>query len=165
MADSEVSQPCSQWWRRSPNACCSKKILLLLMWNVLFNLSWSALPIYNIIVVAFVFFKFSFAPFIGWLADVRLGRYEIIQFGSAVSLLASFFYYFAVLNASTLSTVLMSISIVVFGFDYTCYSAAMLPFITDQIIGATSDELGSVVRWYIWAQYLGLCLSFIIHVH
>ena len=29
-----------QWWRRSPNTCCSKKILLLLMWNMLFSFSW-----------------------------------------------------------------------------------------------------------------------------
>ena len=38
----------------------------------------------------------------------------------------------------------------------------MLPFLTDQIIGATSDELSTVVRWYIWVQYLGICLSDII---
>ena len=39
---------------------------------------------------------------------------------------------------------------------------AMLPFLTDQIIGATSDYLSAVVRWYIWVQYFGSCLSEII---
>ena len=37
----------------------------------------------------------------------------------------------------------------------TCYSAAMLPILTDQIIGATTDELGAVVRWYYWAKHIG----------
>ena len=31
--------------------------------------------------------------------------------------------------------------------------------LTDQIIGATSDELSAVVRWYYWAEYLGIGLS------
>ena len=35
----------------------------------------------------------------------------------------------------------------------------MLPFITDQIIGATSDELSAVVRWYYWAQTIGIGLA------
>ena len=35
----------------------------------------------------------------------------------------------------------------------------MLPFLADQIIGATSDELSAVVRWYYWAEYLGIGLS------
>ena len=32
----------------------------------------------------------------------------------------------------------------------------MLPFITDQIIGSTSDELSAVVRWYYWVQTIGI---------
>ena len=35
----------------------------------------------------------------------------------------------------------------------------MLPFLTDQIIGATSDELSAVVRWYYWTKYVSLGLS------
>ena len=60
---------------------------------------------------------------------------------------------------STLSNVLLSVAFVIVGFGSTCYSAAMLPFLTDQIIGATSDELSAVVRWFYWARYLGNGLS------
>ena len=112
-----------------------------------------------------VFLSFSFAPFIGWLADVRFGRYKVIKFGSIVSFLASILYYFAMFageSVSTLSTVLYSIAIVIVSFQFISYAAAMLPFLTDQIIGATSDELSAVVRWYIWVQYFGSCLSEII---
>ena len=47
-------------------------------------------------------------------------------------------------------------------FCFTCYTAVMLPFLSDQIIDATSDELSSVVRWYYWTQYIGIGLSCII---
>ena len=155
-----------QWWRRSPNTCCSKKILLLLVWQVLFNFSWTVLAFAvipnQIVLHTSVIVSYILAPLVGWLADVRFGRFEIIRFGSITSFLASILYYFAMLTGggdSTLSTVLSSVAFVVVSFAYTCYSAAMLPFITDQIIGATSDELSAVVRWFYWAEYLGLGLS------
>ena len=30
--------------------------------------------------------------------------------------------------------------------------ANLLPFITDQMIGASADELGTAVHWWIWSQ-------------
>ena len=114
---------------------------------------------YNIIVSqTTIFLSYSFAPLIGWLADVRFGRYEVIKFGSIVSFLASILFYFAMFageSVSTLSTVLYSVAIVIVSFQFISYAAAMLPFLTDQIIGATSDELSAVVRWYVWVQYIG----------
>ena len=44
----------------------------------------------------------------------------------------------------------------------TYYSAAMLPFLTDQLIGASSDRLSAVVRWYYWAKHVGFGLCDII---
>ena len=132
-----------QWWRRSPNTCCSKKILLLLVWQMLFTLSWSLLvytctPTGNVVVLYILtFLSFTFAPLIGWLADTIFGRYKVMKFGSIVSFLASILYYFAMLTGggdSTLSNVLLLVAFVTVGFGFTCYSAAMLPFITDQII-------------------------------
>ena len=79
-----------------------------------------------------------------------------------VSFLASILYYLAMMTGggdSALSTVLLCVVFVIVGFGYTCYSAAMLPFITDQIIGATSDELSAVVRWYYWVLMLVYQLS------
>ena len=173
MAGPRVSQSSDhshwkQWWRRSPNTCCSKKILLLLVWHVLFTLSYRIIVLAsngNIVTFISIFLSYAFAPLIGWLADVKFGRYEVIKFGSIASFLASIFYYFSIFTGggvSTSSTVLLLIAIVIVGFDSTCYSAAMLPFITDQIIGATSDELSAVVclgtiRWYGFVKYFSLC--------
>ena len=175
MAGPRVSQSSGhscwkQWWRRSPNACCSKKILLLLMWQALFSFSFFALeataPLFNVtIFYTSVFLSYSSAPIIGWLADVKFGRYKVIVFGSIASFLASILFYIAMVTIeddSTLSNVLSYIAFVIVRFGATCYSAAMLPFLTDQIIGATSDELSAVVRWYYWAEYLGIGLSQIV---
>ena len=66
---------------------------------------------------------------------------------------------FAGESASTLSTVLYSVAYVIVSFQFISYEAAMLPFLTDQIIGAASDDLSAVIRWYVWVQCLGACLS------
>ena len=174
MAGPQVSQSSGlnrlrQWGRRSPNTCCSKRILLLLVWEVLFAFSWYVQgfvtpSIYMLKITAYVgtFLSYSLAPLFGWLADVRCGRYEIIKFGAIASFLASILYYFAILseeNFSTLGTVLSSVAFIIVSFQVMSYYAAMLPFLTDQIIGATSDELSTVVRWSVWMRYLGLALA------
>ena len=131
------------------------------LWVVLLHFSWDIIQDYpnNIesVVSASVFFSFSFAPLVGWLADVKFGRYKVIKFGSLASFLASILYYIAMVTiggASTLSNVFLSLAIVIAGFGYTCYLASILPFLTDQIVGATSDELSAVVRWYYWTEYI-----------
>ena len=170
MADPRVSQPSyscwKQWQRKSSNACYSKRILLLLMWQTLLSFSYGML--FNIqtstevVLTSPIVFSYSFAPLIGWLADVRFGRYGVIRFGSSVTFFISILYYLAMIfevDDSTLSTLLWSMAAVAFGLSSRCYSAAMLPFITDQIIGASSDELSAVVRWYFWAYMLGVGMS------
>ena len=41
-----------------------------------------------------VFVSYSSGPLIGYLADVKFGRYKIIKFGSIVSFLTSILYFF-----------------------------------------------------------------------
>ena len=156
-----------QWWRRIPTRYYSK--VLLLIWVVFVGFSWDTIQDspndIDTVVSVSVFFSYSFAPLVGWLADVRFGRYEVIKFGSLASFLASILYYIAMVTiggASTLSNVFLSLAIVIAGFGYTCYLPSVLPFLTDQNVGATSDELSAVVRWYYWAKSIPICLSNII---
>ena len=139
-----------QWWRRSSNTWCSKKILLLLAWQFLFVFSWILLTLYvdDLVLSISMFLSSTFAPLIGWLADVRFGRYKVINFGFIVSFPASILFYFAFFTreGSSHSIVLLSLATCLVGFGYACFSAAMLPFLTDQLIGATSDELSALVR-------------------
>ena len=62
---------------------------------------------------------------------------------------------------STLSNALLTVAIIITSLGSACYSAAVLPFLTDQIVGATSTELSAVVRWYYWTYSIGGSLAYI----
>ena len=169
---------CCKHWKISSNSCCSKKILLLLVWQALFSFSntliiWCAEYLNftsPVLITASQFVSGIFAPLIGWFADVKIGRYETIKFGSLVSFIGSIFFYFALSgvhklvlftgNFSTLSRVLLSVSVVLVSLGNAAFSAAILPFFTDQVIGATADELSTLIYWYVWADNFGSGLAY-----
>ena len=150
--------------RHSP--CYNRQILLLLTWQALYTLSWCILSDIpspeNIVLFTSTYLSYFFAPLIGWLADVKLGRYQVIKFSALASFLASILYYFTALNGNKLSTqgnVLLYVTTFIVSFGFTGFIGAMLPFLTDQLIGANSVELSAVVRWFVWVQFLGLAIS------
>ena len=164
MVGSRVMQSSGQkqWWRKLPNTWCSKNILLLLVWKVLYYFSWNLFSSYESTMSYTSLTLFLLAPLLGWLADVKFGRYEVLKFGSIVMFSATIFYYFALFTGRgvyKIGKVLISIAAVLVLFSASCFSAAMLPFLTDQLICATSDELSAVICWYYWAGKLGTGLS------
>ena len=176
MAGLQISQSSGhsrwkQWWRRSPNTCCSKRILLLLMWQALFTFSSRLVQSREIFFYTLVLVSSLFAPLIGWLADVKFGRYEMIKIGSLASFFGNTLTFVAnfVSSSSWLGILLSSAEFVLFALGLACYSVALLPFLTDQMIGASSDELSAVVRWYFWAYNVGSCLNasvtYLLHSH
>ena len=100
--------------------------------------------------------SFILAPFIGWLADVRLGRYKVIIYGTLVLFAASILFAIEPFTGEIFGEVLSCMGHIVDGISSAGFTAAMLPFMTDQLIGATADELSAVVYWYYWV----MCLSF-----
>ena len=105
--------------------------------------------------------SYLLAPFIGWL---KFGRYNtLICFLHSLHFLQAYFALLTGGGASTLNNVLLynygNSTVLVF-FLESCFRASMLPFLTDQLIGATSDELSSVVRCIIGQNCLVvLCLA------
>ena len=157
-----------QWWRISPNSCFSKRILLLLAWYILFSfaqymliyLKYSELSYY--IVNSSSLITSLSAPFIGWLADVKIGRYDMIKFGAFAPFLASIMYFFSLFTAFSLpllSTLLYYAVNALVNIGDACFATALLPFLADQLIGATSDELCAVIYWFYWAYELGVGIS------
>ena len=157
---------CKQWWRRSS----SKKILLLLVWQVLFNFSWGIREsggwnVFKPVIQISHCLSFLFAPLFIWLADKTCGRYEILKCGSLIAFSSSVLFYLALcFGNKSLRTAFYSAVVVVLRIGTICFITTLLPFLTDQLIGATSDELGAVVQWYIWAQYFEWGLSEMIFV-
>ena len=82
-----------------------------------------------------------------------------------MSVTATIFYYFAIFTGgvSTLSKWMFVVAVVILEFGSACFSAALLPFLTDQLIGATADELSTLIHWYVWANNLGSGLCFTIY--
>ena len=166
------SSSCYKHWDRSFRSCCRKELLLLLVWQVFFsfssNLLLSCAAILHFtspwVITGSEFFSGVFAPLIGWLADVKIGRYKTIKFGSIVSFSGSIFFYFALFTGgiSTLSEWLFSLAIVLVTFGNAAFTVAIIPFFTDQMIGASTDELSSLICWYVWANNFGFGLSFTI---
>ena len=95
-----------------------------------------------------------FYPLFGWIADAWIGRYRAILYGFYSLIIGCVF-----LTASAITyefNPLVSQS-----FLYTCSAfnslgiaaiyANILPFITDQMIGASGDELSAAVHWWYWS--------------
>ena len=153
---------CKQWWTRTS----SKKVLLLLMWQVLLVFShgifnsgpWEFLK--PVMILSIIFSIFS-PIFVIWLADKTFGRYEVVKFGALISFSGSVFFYltFIFKDGSVLRAISFSTFLITLGIGTACFPAALLPFLTDQLIGATSDKLNTVVQWYIWTQYFGKGLA------
>ena len=67
-----------------------------------------------------------FAPHIGWLTDVKLGRYEIIKSGSLFSFMASILVFFALVAEGTLCKVSVALySYSIFHMCVSCYAAVL----------------------------------------
>ena len=66
------------------------------------------------------------------------------------------------IELTTFTNSILPIVSVIVNFGATCYMVAMPPFLTDQIIGPTSDEQSAIVQWYYWTIIIGHALTEII---
>ena len=153
------------------STCCRKEILLLLIWQMLFTF-YHYLVIFDELFVPTDFSSvgviiipnigYALSPIVGWLADVKLGRYKVIIYASMGSFISSILYSVGLIIldiSSDTSKVLFTTAISINSISRVCFSAAILPFITDQLVGATSDELSTAVHWYYWFQNVGAFLA------
>ena len=109
----------------------------------------------------------------GWISDSLLGRYRAIVAGSfltMVTCLAMIISFVMLQFDWTLPAfVLMCISVSVTSFSGGTFFISLLPFIIDQMIGASADDIIAAIQWYCWAfafgvaaQYLPICLVIIV---
>ena len=159
-----------QWWRRIPKTCCRREILILLVWQMLFFLSidlqnhtrelrFESSQMLTYIYIVTTVGSNVFAPFFGWLADVKLGRYKVVIYGTLVSFATSILSFIGTFTSGSFHEVLTYIALIADGLAHVGFWAAILPFMTDQLIGATANELSAVVYWYYWFINLSICLK------
>ena len=108
-------------------------------------------------------------PVSGWISDSLLGRYRAIVAGSfliVITCLAMIISFVMLQFDWTLpALVLMCISVSVTAFSAGTFFVSTVPFIIDQLIGASADDIIAAIQWYCWAfaigvtaQYLPICL-------
>ena len=97
-----------------------------------------------------------------WLADVYFGRYKVIRasllltwLGGVVGPLLLLIHLFHPLNTDALKY----ISVVATYICVTTGSSGLIvnavPFGTDQMQGASSEEISAFIHWFAWAVYTG----------
>ena len=164
----------------------SKGVILLLVWNAVFwfsspepylpylerytkekNVLPPGIPkplFHNLALSAYLFY-----PLIGWIADAKFGRYKVIL-GSLCTIftlnIILAMVYVARLSVDSNYTytfyiaehLLLCALTVAFGGIH----ATMIPFIVDQLLGLSGEQLSAAIHWYFFSQYLGLLFDIVI---
>ena len=106
--------------------------------------------------------------FTGWLADVYFGRYKVMKVSIWVMWLGSVGGTLLLVIYTFLSShdVLKYISIVVAyigtAIGLPGFIVNAVPFGTDQMLGASSEEITAFIHWFVWAMYTGIASGYFV---
>ena len=117
--------------------------------------------------VIIFFFGYFFFPLFGLLADVWIGRYKAILIGIVLCFISWIIIGigFIVDNYFTSKAVLwssFSFGYIVHFCGYSSFTANIIQYNIDQLVGASADELSSVIYWHILSEPLVLFLLYLL---
>ena len=117
--------------------------------------------------VIIFFFGYFFFPFLGLLADVWIGRYKAILIGIVLCFISWIMMGigFIVDNYFTFKAVLwssFSFGYIVHFCGYSSFTANIIQYNIDQLVGASADELSSVIYWHILSEPLVLFVFYLL---
>ena len=171
----KFARKCQPFLHITPSA------VLVLLWNYLmyfyyFSLSrftgWFVDEIapatwykYGLVIMACI--GYFFFPFLGLLADVWIGRYKAILIGILLCFIAwiiggigmiveSYFASEAVLWSA------FSFAYILIFCGFSSFTANIIQYNIDQLVGASADELNSVIYWHILSEPLVHFLFYIL---
>ena len=109
-----------------------------------------------VFLMSFGYFSF---PFFGLLADIWIGRYKAILIGIVLCFLSWIIIGIAVIVYSLYDsdTVLWSfhmIALVTEFCGYSSFTANIIQYNIDQLVGASANELNSVIYWHVLCEKL-----------
>ena len=110
---------------------------------------------YSLISLYLILILQIFYPLFGWIADAWIGRYKAILIGLYLLIIGCVFLtvytIFKYFDRFVYHFFLYT-SIVISSLGIAAVNANTLPFITDQMIGASANELSATVHWWYWSQ-------------
>ena len=160
--------------------CCKsfpRAVLLLLVWSGLIGFASFSLKTILIRMTQLSFPNYEFAktlpsvytvllillPVAGWVGDSMLGRYRAIVVGfylSATGYLVTLISFVMLqFNWSVEAFVVLCLSLPAVACGAGTFATNSLPFIIDQMIGASADDISAVVQWYCWAVVVGMLIQ------
>ena len=101
-------------------------------------------------------------PVIGWVTESWLGRYRSIVIGlimSMISLILMQVAFMVLQFLELVSMLILSAALIIGTIGGGSLYTVMLPFILDQMIGASAEELSAVVQWYWWGYNFGILIK------
>ncbi|MCG8621117.1 MAG: hypothetical protein MJE68_03810 [Proteobacteria bacterium] len=139
----------------------NKGATLLIVWNTLvMNVLYYLLTKTSLEGVHFIALLFTL-PIAGWLADVYLGRYKVIQWSMWImwvgSMLATLSSVVAQLvdNYASVNDKVTAAILVLQTIGFAGYQANIYQFGTNQFPDASTNAIKSFISWFIWTYSVG----------
>ena len=155
--------------------------VLVLLWDYLLSFEF-ALNVYYLVTVSHCEdcyisigpLLFFFLPIFGLLADVWIGKHKAIVIGIGLCFLSwimiGIWYIIQCYNDSRVKlSVVYGIAYFTHFVGYACFTANIIQYTIDQLVGASANELSTVIYWHCAATpimylLLGLLYCFDVHV-
>ena len=116
---------------------------------------------------------FILYPFMGWLADAKIGRYKAIAgsivsiFIASVLMIVGYLIHIFAGDSHTIVriivTILLGIGVLFNVGGFASFDANVIPFLTDQVLGASGESLSALVHWYFWVSALAEIVNISLH--
>ena len=104
-----------------------------------------------------------FYPLFGWIADAWIQRYKVILYGLYSLIIGCVLLTVSIIIKdfeSLVSIIILYTSTTVNSLGIAIIHVNTLPFITDQMIGGSGDELSAAVHWWYWSDLFPITLEY-----
>ena len=138
-----------------------KGAIVMITWNRFFALSLFTCSKYMYYtyssVIAIVTSLGVSYPLIGWLADARFGKFKVLRASPYLLAAAKIFKSIGVFVIPT--NWFLYFSLIVWSDAVACWLSSIIPFVTNQVVGASAEEISFIVFWLVWSSATGYCIS------